>query len=165
VKSDIADMKEFGSNTFDFAFSQYDAVTLSMRPARAMKELARVSKKGAPVVVCLDTKFRRVPELIEAGLLKETRYLLDTNISHDFDHPQYNMTWEELSDCFEKAGLKVMEVIGAPVFMHQVKDEVLKELEKDGKTRSKLLEIELENCTNRSLVNFAGHLQMVGKKK
>jgi ubiquinone/menaquinone biosynthesis C-methylase UbiE len=165
VKSDIADMKEFRENMFDFAFSQYDAVSLSMKSAKAMKELARVSKKGAHVVVCLDTKYRRVSELIEAGLIEETRELLDTNVSHDFNHPQYNLTWEELSEHFENAGLEVKEVVGAPVFMHQVRYEVLKEFERDPQTRKTLLDFELENCTNRSLVNFAGHLQMVGRKR
>ena len=163
VKSDIADMT-FEPGTFDYVFSQYDAVSLSMEPEKAVKELARVAKMGAYIVVSLDTKYRRVPELIEAGQIGNAVTLLNTNISYDFVHPQYNLTWEELTTYFENAGLDVIEVIGAPVFMHQVKESVLEELEKDAEIRKKLLEIELENCTNTSLVNFAGHLQMVGKK-
>ena len=164
VKSDIADMT-FEPGTFDYVFSQYDAVSLSMEPEKAVKELARVAKKGAYVVVSLDTKHRRVPELIEAGQIDNAVTLLKTSVSYDFVHPQYNLTWEELTTYFENAGLKVVEVIGAPVFMHQVKESVLEELEKDAEIRKRLLEIELENCTNTSLVNFAGHLQMVGKKE
>jgi hypothetical protein len=70
--------------------------------------------------------------------------------------------WEELSFWLEQAGLQ--EIIGAPVFMYQVNQEIL-ETEKDPITRKKLLEVELENSTNTSIVNFAGHLQMVGKKR
>lgn len=72
---------------------------------------------------------------------------------------------EELAENFEKAELEVVEVIGAPVFMHQVKTNILEKLEKDAETRERLLRIELDNCTNRSLVNFAGHLQMIGRKR
>jgi S-adenosylmethionine-dependent methyltransferase len=164
VKSDITNMRELETACFDFVFSQYDAVSYCLKPAKAVKELARVAKKGAHVIVCLDTKFRRVPELIEAGLVDEAEKLLETNISYDFEFPQYNLTWEELCEFFRKAGLTVLEVIGAPVFMHQVNEQTLKKLEANPKTRNRLLQIELAYCTNRSLVNFAGHLQIVGKK-
>jgi len=164
VKSDITDMKEFKSASYDFVFSQYDAVSYCLKPAKAMKELARVAKKGAYVIVSLDTKFKRVPELIEVGQIAQAEKLLKTNISYDFDFPQYNLSWEELSEYSVEAGLTVLEVVGAPVFMHQVNEEILNKLEANPKIRSRLLRIELAHCTNRSLVNFAGHLQLVTQK-
>jgi ubiquinone/menaquinone biosynthesis C-methylase UbiE len=164
VRSDITDMKELETNCFDFVFSQYDAVSYCMKPDKAVQELARVAREEAHVIVSLDTKYRRIPELIEALRIDEAEKLLKTNISYEFDFPQHNLTWKELSDCYARAGLEVLEVIGAPVFMHQVDKKILKQLEADPRIRKRLLEIELANCTNRSLVNFAGHLQMVGKK-
>jgi ubiquinone/menaquinone biosynthesis C-methylase UbiE len=164
VKCDIARLKELEKESFDFVFSQYDAVSYSMKPVRAIKELARVAKKGAHVIVSLDTKFRRVPELIEAGLVDEAEHLLKTNVTYEFEFPQYNLTWEELSTYFVRAGLKVLEVVGAPVFMHQVNEQLLNKLEADPTIRQRLLRMELAYCTNRSLVNFAGHLQIVGQK-
>jgi len=164
VKSDITDMKELKTASFDFVFSQYDAVSYCLKPAKAMKELARVAKKSAHVIVSLDTKFRRVPELIEVGHIAQVERLLKTNISFDFDFPQYNLTWEELSEYSVEAGLTVLEVVGAPVFMHQVDKRILSKLEADTKIRRRLLRIELANCTNRSLVDFAGHLQLVTQK-
>jgi len=164
VKSDITDMRELETTCFDFVYSQYDAVSYCLKPAEAMKELARVAKKGTYVIVSLDTKFRRVPEIIEAGQVDEAEKLLKTNISYDFDFPQYNLTWEELSECCAKAGLIVLEAIGAPVFMHQVDERILKKLEANPKIRKRLLQIELAHCTNKSLLNFAGHLQIVGQK-
>lgn len=143
VKSDITDMKELETACFDFVFSQYDAVSYCLKPAKAVKELARIAKKSAYVIVSLDTKFGRVPELIEAGQIDEAEKLLETNISYDFDFPQYNLTWEELSDCFKNARLLVLEVIGAPVFMHQVNERILEKLEADPKIRNRLLQIEL----------------------
>ena len=165
VLVDISDMKEFAFHTFDYVFSQYDPVSLSMKPAEAIKELARVAKKGSYVIVVVDTKYRRVSELIEAKQIDKAHELLETNISYDFQHPQYNLTWEELELYFEQAKLDVIEVVGAPVFMHQVKEEILDELEKNPEIRQKLLDMELEYCTVKSLVNFAGHLMMIGKKR
>lgn len=164
VKSDIANMKEFKTNSFDFVFSQFDPVSYCMEPAKAMRELARVVKKKGYVIASLDTKFRRVSELIEARQIEKVKYLLKNNISYDFVHPQRNLSWEELEKYSKKAGLEVIKIIGAPVFMHRVDERVLEELEKDKKIRKELLKIELENCTNKSLINLAGHLQIVCRK-
>lgn len=164
VKSDIANMKKFKSNSFDFVFSQFDSVSYCMNPSLAMKELGRVAKKDAYIIVSLDTKFRRVAELIEARQINEAKHLLKTNVSYDFVHPQYNLTWEELEFHAKTAKLQVVETIGAPVFMHRVKENILEQLERNKSIRKELIKIELENCTNKSLVNFAGHLQIVCRK-
>jgi len=164
MKSDITNMKEFKAATFDYVFSQYDAVSYCMKPEEAIKELGRVAKKGAYIIASLDTKFKRVPELIEAGKITEAEQLLKTNISYDYDFPQHNLTHEELTEYFTKAGLNVIEIIGAPVFMHQVNTQILHKLETNRKTRNRLLKMELAHCTNKSLVNFAGHLQIVSQK-
>ena len=164
IKADIRHMKGLQSNAFDYVFSQYDAVSYCLRPQRAIRELARVAKRHAYVAVTVDTKFRRVPAFIEAGRLKEVQRLLKSNISHRLGFSRYTLTWEELARYFKQAGLEVVEVIGAPVFMHHVNKRVEKRLRMNPKTRAALLRIELQNCTNRSLVNLAGHLQMVGRK-
>jgi len=164
LRSDIANMKEIEANLFDFVFSQYDAVSYSMKPKEAIRELARVAKPSAYISVSLDTKYRRVPELIEAGLINDAELLLNTNINYDYDFPQFNLTWEELTGFYTKAGLIVHEVIGAPVFMHQVKEAVRKQFEENPLLKQRLLQMELMHCTNRSLVNFAGHLMVIGQK-
>jgi len=166
IKADITDMqKDFRDSSYDFIFSQFDPVSYCMKPKEAITELARIAKTGAYVVICVDTKFRRVPELIEAKMIKEAQNLLRTNISYDFKHPQYNFTWQELNSLYNEAGLEVIEIVGAPVFMHHVNRSIMYELEKNPNIRKELLKIELENCTNKSLINFAGHIQIIGKKK
>lgn len=164
IKSDIADMKEVAAMEFDFIFSQYDAVSLSMKPRESVRELTRVAKPGSHIVLSMDTKFRRVPELIEAGRIDDAEKLLKTNVSYDFEFPQYNLTWQELREHFEACSLVVLEIVGAPVFMHQVNEKTLESLEKDLKMRNRLLKMELDYCTDTSLVNFAGHIQIIGEK-
>ncbi len=171
VKSDISNLKEFRTGMFDFVFSQYDAVSLCLKPRAAVNALARVAKKGAYVIASMDTKFARVPRLIEKGKLNEAVKLLKTNIARDAwdewndqKYPSRPLTWEELAEYFEQAGLEVQEVIGAEVFTNHVRQRVLNRLKADPKVRKALLRIELDNCTNKSLVNMAGHLQMVGRK-
>lgn len=171
VKSDITDLKELQSDMFDYVFSQYDAVSLSLKPVAAMQALARVAKKGAYVITSMDTKYAIVPWLIEKGKLNEAVKLLETGVAYeawdeweDDNYPSHPLTWEELAEYFEKAGLEVVEVVGAEVFTSHLSNKVLKRLKADPKARKILLNIEFEHCTIRSLVNMAGHLQMIGKK-
>lgn len=165
IKADICDMHQISSNSFDITLSLYDPVSYSLQPQQAVKELARITKPGGIVFISLDTKFRRVPELIEAGQLEKAEELLETNISYDFQHPQYNVTWEEMESIFNAVGIKPLEFVGAPVFVHQVKKEILRDLEKNPEIKQRLLQMELKHGTNRSLVNNAGHLICIGKKK
>ena len=165
IKADILNMADLPAVSFDFIFSLFDPVSYSLNPAKAMHELARLAKDNAYVFVTLDTKFRRVSELLSAQQITAAEELLTTNLSYDFVHPQYNLTWEELAQNFSDAGLDVVEIVGIPVFMHQVDPTILQSMENEPATRARLLSMELAHGTNRSLVNFAGHLLMVGKKK
>ncbi|MHA1746856.1 MAG: class I SAM-dependent methyltransferase [Promethearchaeota archaeon] len=164
-KADILDIAQFSDSSFDFVFSLFDPVSYSLNPAKALQELARIAKPDTFVFVTLDTKFRRVPELISANQIPAAEELLENNLTYDFGHPQYNLTWEELAQNFTDAGLDVVKIVGIPVFMHQVDVDVLNSMEKDPAIRSRLLSMELAHGTNRSLINFAGHLLMVGQKK
>jgi len=164
LKADISDMKALPSSSFDFVFSQYDPVSYCMRPQKAMNELARVAKPCAHICVMVDTKYRRVSEFIACGRIGDAEKLLKNGVSHDFHHPQINFTYQELSKYFKNAGLEVKEVIGAPVFAHQIAPGALKGLEAGKKAKARMLTLELEHCTDLSLVNFAGHLQIVGRK-
>ena len=78
---------------------------------------------------------------------------------------------------YEVAGLEVVEIVGAPVFMNRVSSLVLNGkkvaepntweggLASVPKIMKELIEMELEYCTDRSLINLAGHIQIIGKKK
>ncbi|MHA1746128.1 MAG: class I SAM-dependent methyltransferase [Promethearchaeota archaeon] len=171
LKADITEMPGLKDDSFDFIFSQFDPVSYCMKPQKAIKELTRIVQKGGYVIICVDTKFRRVSELIEARMIKEAHHLLKTNISHDWTHPQINFTWQELNALYEVAGLEVVEIVGAPVFMNRVSSLVLngKKVAEpntwEGGLKSINIEMEFAYCTDRSLINLAGHIQIIGKKK
>ena len=122
-------------------------------------------KEGKVAVLPVDIDVDSLLSKVEAEKISELKKLLQTNISNEMGFPTYNPTREELVECYEEAGLRVLEVVGAPVFMHLISKEISEKLELDPEIRRELLKIELENCTNKSLVNFGGHLQIIGKKE
>jgi ubiquinone/menaquinone biosynthesis C-methylase UbiE len=103
VKSDVSNLKQLLTRMFDFVYSEGDPVSLRLKPRSAVKALARVAKRGAYVVAMMDTKFARVPRLIEKGSLDEAVKLLKTNVAWDAwdewkdqKYPSRPLTWEEL---------------------------------------------------------------------
>jgi ubiquinone/menaquinone biosynthesis C-methylase UbiE len=80
VKSDITDMKEPESDSFDFVFSQYDAVSYCMKPAKAIRELGRVARKGA--------KLEANPEIQNRLLQIELAYCTDKSLDNFAGHLQ-----------------------------------------------------------------------------
>jgi len=177
LKADITDMPDLKDGSFDFIFSQFDPVSYCMQPQKAINELTRIVRKDGYVIICVDTKFRRVSELIEAQMIKEAKHLLKTNISYDWEHPQINFTWQHLDTLYKEAGLEVVKIVGAPVFLNRVNPLVINGIKiaepntweggfaSDPDLMKELLEIEFEYCTDRSLINLAGHIQIIGKKK
>jgi ubiquinone/menaquinone biosynthesis C-methylase UbiE len=58
--SDIANMKEFKDNIFDFVLSNKNVASYSPKPEKAIRELSRVAKKGAHVYVEVNGFFREI---------------------------------------------------------------------------------------------------------
>jgi len=61
---DIRDMSCFPSNLFDMALAEGDPVSYCLHAEKAVRELARVIKPNAYVVVSVDSKYSMIPRLI-----------------------------------------------------------------------------------------------------
>ncbi len=163
--ADILDMKEYEENSFDMVIAQGDSVGYCGNSLQALKELARVVKKGGHVAVSIDSFYARVGILLAMKEYTQLDKLLKTHISDFTDgFPQYNFTVEELKLMFEKNGLQVLEVIGKPVFENFIPREKINELLSDEDFFRKILEIELKFNNQSSIIGLSGHLQMIGKK-
>jgi len=65
---------------------------------------------------------------------------------------------------FESSGLKVVDIIGKPVFTRFIPREKLNTMLKDKTFFKKLLEIENRFNNEPSIVGLSGHIQIIGKK-
>jgi len=162
VIADIRDMSVFPSDYFDLVLAEGDPVSYCLDAEKAIKELARVAKPNAHVIVSVDSKYRMIPALIEEGSPAELQKFLSNGIrKKEFTFQAF--TPEELGGLFENSGLKVVRVIGKPVLTQFVsrekRDEIIQQNFK------KLLELELRFCDTPSLVGIGGHLEIVGLKQ
>jgi hypothetical protein len=148
---------------------QGDPVGYCGNPKRAIKELTRVAKKGAYVIVSVDGFYNMVGVMLAHKKYRELETLLRTHVSSfDGEFKQYNFTIDELKELFEGSGLKVIGVVGKPVFMKYLAYKSERERNKllrDKLFLRRLIEIEKMFGNNPSISGLSGHIEMVGVKR
>jgi len=77
---DIRDMSCFPSNYFDVALAEGDPVSYCLNAEKAIRELARVVKSTAHVVVSVDSKYPIISRLIKETSFNELSIFLRTGI-------------------------------------------------------------------------------------
>ncbi len=65
---------------------------------------------------------------------------------------------------FGNGGLRVVDVIGKPIFPRFFNRDTINELLLDEKFFKKIIELEIKFNNDPSIVGLSGHIQMIGKK-
>ena len=158
---DIRDMSYFPSNYFDMALAEGDPVSYCLNAEKAIKELARVAKTNAHIIVSVDNKFSMIPRLIQEKSFNKLSKFFRTGIfKGNFELKAF--TPEELKTLFEACDLKVIRIIGKPILAQLIPRE--KRAEIITENFRKMLNLELQFCDNPNLVGIGGHLEIVGIK-
>jgi ubiquinone/menaquinone biosynthesis C-methylase UbiE len=166
-KVDIRHMSCFESDSFDMALAEGDPVSYCLDPEGAVRELARVVKPKAYVVVSVDSKYSLISSLISRKSFGKLSRLLRTSLlkadasGGAFDFQAF--TPEELKTLFEKCGLEVVRIIGKPILSQYIPREKRDEIISANFAR--ILRLESEFCGVSSIVGLGGHLEIVGTKK
>lgn len=162
MHQDIRNMKDLKSKTFDFVVSLGDPVSYCMNEKKAVKELARVAKKGAYIMITVDSYFRQLTRLLDN---KELAKLEKTGITtFPFEYPQYNFKVEELRKLFENNKLKVVEIFGLLNFISKIDKKTVNKLLSNDETYKTILKMEQKYCNEPSIIGTASHLGIVGRK-
>lgn len=155
----------FKDNSFDLVIAQDDPVGYCKNPPKAIGELSRVAKKGTYVNVSIDGFYSTLCYLLRNKNFKPLEKLLRTHISEFHGgFSQYNFTVDELKEMFESNGLKVVDIIGKPVFAGRILRTKLNELLSDRQFFKKILELENNFNNDLSIIGLSGHIQITGKK-
>jgi ubiquinone/menaquinone biosynthesis C-methylase UbiE len=162
--SDIANMKEFKDNTFDFVISNKNVVSYCPKPEKAIKELRRVAKKGAHVYIDVCGFFRELNFLITKRDFKGVERLIKTHLIDLNGFDQYCFTIEELEDLFRKSGLKVVDVSSRSFVLGWLDDKDREEIVSNPRVYRIIRDLELKFSRNPYLMG-TGSIRMVGKKK
>jgi len=168
---DIRRMSCFPSNSFDLAMAEGDPVSYCLNAEKAVRELARVVKENAHVIVSVDNEYTTISRILIPNMIQEnfsekasnklSQFLKTGRLKTDFEFQAF--TPEGLKALFETCGLQVIRMIGKPILAQLIPREKREEIIKNNFT--KILKRELKFCDASSLVGIGGHLEIVGLKR
>lgn len=169
-RMDICDMQELPDGHFDLAMAEGDPLSYCGDPDRAVAELARVTRPGGHVIASVDSRIQAIGAMVEQRWDLAERILSSGATWWRGDDPAlafpiHAFTVGELQALFEKHGLRVVRVLGKPVFFQRLSPEVQQRVLEDEQALARLLDLEMRYADDPGWAGSARHFEMVGGKK
>ena len=166
---------EYPDETFDLVLCEHALVFIEDK-SRAIQELARVLKKGSPIIVSIPNIYTDIlmsakhdfPQYIDMAIRTMNGSL--TTIAKDDERKlkgleAQSLTPIEFRKILEENGLEVKKIIGKVVTMHGMPEIFINEENMPKDLLKKLLQIEVGLCEREDALGLAAHLQAVAYKK
>ena len=169
LRQDIRGMSALAADSFDLVLAEGDPVSYCEDHATAIRELARVARAGAHVIVSADSRvvvlfnlneldFDTTEAALRTGQLK-WRGEEDAIV-----YPVHAFTISELAGLFEANGLRVVRVLGKPVFFNRLEPDVRDKILADEELTRRLVELECRYGDDPGWAGSAGHIEVTGVK-
>lgn len=163
IQGDVSDLSRFKDSQFSFVVCVGDAISYVLdKRYKAMKELARVAKKGSYLIIGCDSKYGFMRLNLRLGNLNEAIKISKTSETKDFMGPRTHLyTVDEMKKLIEKNRCEVLEIASTPTFS----DTFDRSIYYNKKKWAKLKKLELEHCTKSELLGMGHHLLFIARKK
>lgn len=172
VEGSIVDLSQFAASTFDAVLclgGPLSHVLGDEKRERAISELIRVAKKGAPVFVSvmgrlslLIIELMMFQQEIEMPHFKQIRDSGDYEGGSGFTACHFFLP-EELQAAFQGKGMTILEMAGLEgISSHHVRQ--LNQLAKDQNRWEIWLETHCRTCTHPSVIGISEHMLIVCRK-
>jgi len=163
---DIRNMAALADESFDLVLAEGDPVSYCQEPGAAIGELARVAKVGAHVLVSVDSRVAALYHLNQLEFDAAERLLRCGEMAWrepgKESFPIHAFTVAELSGLFEAHGLRVVRVLGKPVFASRLKPEVRDQILADEELTRRLVDLEIRYADDPGWAGSGGHLEVTG---
>lgn len=169
LRQDIRDMSALARGSFDLVLSEGDPVSYCEDHAAAIRELARLAKVGAHVIVSVDSRIAALHNLSEldfdaAEALLRTGQMKWRMEDEALVYPIHAFTVPELAGLFEANGLRVARVLGKPVFFNRLQPEMRDKILADEGLTRRLVELECRYGDDPGWAGSGGHVEVTGVK-
>lgn len=168
VVGDVASL-DFPDNSFDLVFSEGDPVSYCLdRYPEAIRELVRVARGGAPVVLGVDNRYAHFIVTLRGDAADKALSILQTGRSLcPYKLPVHTFLLSELEAAILAAGAELVEVFGKPVLFF----EILRAFEAERgadfdpwQAQSEIFALQ-ERLAHGGFAAMGGHLQVMARKK
>jgi ubiquinone/menaquinone biosynthesis C-methylase UbiE len=167
LRQDIRDMHALADESFDLVLAEGDPLSYCEDPAAGVAELARVARLGAHVLVSVDSRMAAVHWLGELDLdaaenLLRTGQMAWREKDPSLQFPIHAFTIPELTGLFEAHGLRVVRVLGKPVFVGRLSRDVQGKILSDEELTRRMVELECRYADDPGWAGSGGHIEVAG---
>ena len=167
VVSDICSMPEFPDHRFAMVLCEGDPLSYCGDPHSAIGEFVRVVEPGGAVIASVDNRASALNWLRDNNDRDAVQRLLETGEvvmpqeREAFRYIVHAFTPEELRTLFESHGLSVERIIGKLAVARRLPWSE----SKDPTVQAWLYDLELQYNDDPAFYPWAGHLEIVGRKR
>jgi S-adenosylmethionine-dependent methyltransferase len=162
LAGDISDLSQFADETFSFVVCVGDSVSYVLdKGLQTVRELGRVARPGAILVLSCDSKYGFMRLRLSQGLLDEAIAIKESSETYCGMGPRTRLyTVNEMKAVLQKTGFEVLEVASTPTLT----DTIDRSMYSDEAAWQKLKALELEICTRPDLLGMGDHLLFIARK-
>jgi SAM-dependent methyltransferase len=167
LRQDICDMAALPTESFNMVLAEGDPVSYCEDHVAAIHELARVARVGAHVLVSVDSRIGAVYALGRldwnaADDLLRTGQMQWWEENRQFAFPIHAFTISELTGLFEANGLRVVRVLGKPVFFSRLPVEAREKILADEGLTRRMVDLECRYADEPGWAGAGGHIEVAG---
>lgn len=164
--ADIVQMPDVPSDAFELVLAMGDPLSICSDPARAAREMYRITKPGGIVIATADNKLAALDHYVQRGNLDEleefvrtgrTRWLTDDQ-REQFELKMFTPT--NVRKLFEQAGFEVLGIIGKTILPLRHNRSLLDRAD----AIERLLNLEHDLSKDPSSAARAAHLQITARR-
>lgn len=166
IEGDISDLAPFGEAVFSFVVCLGGVLSCVLEKGQdAIRELVRVARKDAILIIGCDSKYGFVRWLLhETELENQLEVAIDIFEAGEYEAGEgafsHLYTVAELTALIEEAGCEVLEVASSPILTDSWDQSGYPE-----DKREKLKALEMKVCTTPELLGIGHHLFCVARKR
>ncbi len=165
--ADLRQLTMFADGTFDLILCEGDPISICTMLGfgeDCLRELARVLKRGCPIVIGLDSRPGLIGHALEGGLDHVERLLADgyENVFHE--HGTHGFTLDELDRLLAACGLVRHDALGKPVLHNHLPRAEAERRLADPDYFARALDLELKVARVPPYRDCGEHLQVTAVK-
>jgi ubiquinone/menaquinone biosynthesis C-methylase UbiE len=167
LQQDIRDMADLDDEAFDLVLAEGDPLSYCQDPMAAVRELARLARVGAHVIASVDSRIACLYYLNQLDFEAAARLLRSGQLAwrgetDEFSFPIHAFTVAELTGLFEAHGLRVVRVLGKPVFFRRLSADTQAQILADDKLTQRMVELECRYADDPAWAGSGGHIEVTG---
>lgn len=163
---DLAEMKDFPDNHFDFVFCERDPLEYCFQNQdEAFGELVRVACPGGIITLSSGTSYRVKQQMLAGKRFQELFEFERTGIFHSEEGWVRPVSRAKILEWFDRHGIDKLQISGRLTISDLMENDQWEGIYEDPELKKRILELELKYQGDEHLADYSSHIFAAGRKR